>query len=82
MERRLKDYGFLDFSFGLLLQRFQKTCFCCVSLLDFRLKNEQKWIPMYELAKVSLNNKGNEIRSAERRSKEKAAEEEEANFQN
>ena len=54
----------------------------CFSLDLFRLKYDQKWVPMYKLAKVSLNNKGNEIRSAERRSKEKAAEEEEANFQN
>ena len=31
---------------------------------------------MYELAKVSLNNKGNQLRSAERRSRDKAVEEE------
>ena len=35
---------------------------------------------MYEVAKVSLNNKGNEIRSAERRSRDKAGEEEDADI--
>ncbi|XP_075246154.1 uncharacterized protein LOC142339780 [Convolutriloba macropyga] len=36
----------------------------------FQLKFESKWIAPYELAKVSLNNMGNEIRSQERRSNE------------
>ena len=34
----------------------------------FRLKFEEKWVHMYELAKVSLINKANEIKSIERRS--------------
>ena len=40
----------------------------CLDL--FRLKYEDKWLPMYELAKTSLNNRGNEIKSCERRSSE------------
>ena len=31
------------------------------------LKFEEKWLPMYESAKSSLNNRGNEIRSSERK---------------
>ena len=36
----------------------------------FQLKYEDEWVHMYELAKVSLNNRGNEIKSNERRSQE------------
>ena len=36
----------------------------------FRLKYEDKWLHTYELAKASLNNRANEIRSIERRSNE------------
>ena len=36
----------------------------------FQLKYDDKWLHMYELAKVSLNNRGNEIKSVERRSLE------------
>ena len=36
----------------------------------FKLKFDNKWLPMYELAKVSLNNRGNEIKFLERRSQE------------
>ena len=36
----------------------------------FQLKYEDKWLGMYELAKISINNRGNEIRSSERRSRE------------
>ena len=44
---------------------------CTFFILDlFKLKFEEKWFPMYELAKSSLNNRGNEIRSSERKSNE------------
>ena len=36
----------------------------------FQLKFEDKWVHMYELAKSSLINRGNEIKSSERRSQE------------
>ena len=36
----------------------------------FQLKYEDRWVHMYELAKVSLNNRGNEIKSNERRSQD------------
>ena len=35
------------------------------------MKYDKRWISQYELAKVSLNNVGNEIRSNERKSVEK-----------
>ena len=47
---------------------FKQLFYSCVDL--FQLKFDSKWLSTYELAKVSLNNKGNEIRSAERRSNE------------
>ncbi|XP_075264349.1 uncharacterized protein LOC142356294 isoform X2 [Convolutriloba macropyga] len=34
----------------------------------FQIKYDERWVHMYELAKISLNNKGNEIKSNERRS--------------
>ena len=42
--------------------------FCFTDL--FRLKYDVKWLHMYELAKVSLNKRGNEIKSVERKSGE------------
>ena len=36
----------------------------------FRLKYEDQWLHCYELAKASLNNRANEIRSGERKSNE------------
>ena len=48
----------------------------------FELKFEEKWVAPYELAKVSLNNKGNEIRSSERRSNEGKPAMEEAEKEN
>ncbi|XP_075249432.1 uncharacterized protein LOC142342120 [Convolutriloba macropyga] len=36
----------------------------------FRLKYESNWVHMYELAKISVNNRGNELKSNERRSNE------------
>ena len=36
----------------------------------FRLKYDENWLHMYELAKVSLNNRGNELKSNERKSGE------------
>ena len=38
----------------------------CLEL--FQLKYENKWLHMYELAKASVNNRGNELKSCERRS--------------
>ena len=49
-------------------KRFLKSCCDCLDL--FQLKYEDKWVHTYELAKASLNNRGNEIRCYERRSNE------------
>ena len=38
----------------------------------FRMKYEGNWVHMYEIAKVSVNNRGNELKSSERRSTEQA----------
>ena len=48
-----------------LIKSLCKIGFC---LQLFRLKYESGWIHMYELAKISINNKGNELKSDERRS--------------
>ena len=41
----------------------------CLHFLElFQIKYDERWVHMYELAKISLNNKGNEIKSNERRS--------------
>ena len=54
-------------------ERIEKKRFlisCCDFLDLFQLKYEDKWVHTYELAKASLNNRGNEIRCYERRSNE------------
>ena len=48
----------------------------------FQLKFEEKWLHMYELAKVSINNRGNEIRSMERRSFESRENDENVGVEN
>ena len=52
------------------LKQFLLDCALFFILDLFKLKFEEKWFPMYELAKSSLNNRGNEIRSSERKSNE------------
>ena len=48
------------------VKHWTENFFNCLDL--FRLKYDDKWLHTYELAKASLNNRGNEIRSNERRS--------------
>ena len=50
---------------GSYAQTFLAYDFCSEL---FRVKYDNNWVHMYELAKVSLNNRGNELKSNERRS--------------
>ena len=63
--QKTTPYSLFSPAFFLL---FSQLKVCSIEL--FRLKYEEKWVHMYELAKASLNNRGNEIRSCKRRSNE------------